>query len=82
MQNQLSLKAVTVSRPSESTNWKVHNYLYFPIGDEIFSINGIPVQGMTHQEAISHFKEVKQGTLVIVLGRRNGTKKKVVNFED
>ena len=41
------------------------------LGDEIFSINGRAVQGMTHQEAISLFKEVKQGELVLTIGRRN-----------
>ena len=41
------------------------------IGDEIFSINGRAVQGMTHQEAISLFKEVKQGELLLTIGRRN-----------
>merc|ERR1719216_351251 len=40
-------------------------------GDEIFSINGRAVQGMTHQEAISLFKEVKQGELLLTIGRRN-----------
>ena len=43
------------------------------IGDEIFSINGRAVQGMTHQEAISLFKEVKQGELVLTIGRRSST---------
>ena len=43
--------------------------MYFP-GDEIFSINSVPVQGMTHAEAISMFKEVKVGSIIIVVGRR------------
>ena len=41
----------------------------FP-GDEIFSINSVPVQGMTHQEAIGLFKEVKKGPIVVTIGRR------------
>ena len=43
----------------------------FLLGDEIFSINGQAVQGMTHQEAISLFKEVQRGELVLTIGRRN-----------
>ena len=39
-------------------------------GDEIFSINGKAVQGMTHQEAIALFKEVKNGQLMVTIGRR------------
>ncbi len=48
-------------------------YIHFA-GDEIYSVNGVPVQGLTHSEAITMFKEVKQGDIVIVIGRR----KKVV----
>ena len=47
-------------------------YFYFP-GDEIFSINSVPVQGMTHQEAIGLFKEVKKGPIVVTIGRRAST---------
>ena len=66
-------------------HWLDQNYMmitviYLPIhlfivciGDEIFSINGRAVQGMTHQEAISLFKEVKQGELVLTIGRRSST---------
>jgi len=39
-------------------------------GDEIYSVNGVPVAGLTHSDAISMFKEVKQGEIVIVVGRR------------
>ena len=60
--------------------------IFFTSGDEVFSINGTPVQGMTHAEAIGLFKEVKQGSLIVVLGRRknqnNQIKKKQVNFEE
>ena len=42
-------------------------------GDEIFSINSVPVQGMTHQEAIGLFKEVKKGPVVVTIGRRTST---------
>ena len=65
--------------------------LFFCPGDEVFSINGAPVQGMTHAEAIALFKEVKQGALVVVVGRRRSQQQqqksqnqnnKVVNFEE
>ena len=56
--------------PYFSTQFFCTNQFLF-IGDEIFSINGRAVQGMTHQEAISLFKEVKQGELLLTIGRRN-----------
>ena len=37
---------------------------------------------MTHAEAIALFKEVKQGSLVVVVGRRNLRQKKTVNFQE
>ncbi len=39
-------------------------------GDEIFSINNVSVQGMTHQEAIGLFKEVKKGPVLVTIGWR------------
>jgi len=47
-------------------------------GDEIFTINGTSVSSLTHQEAISMFKEVKQGSIVVTIGRRAPAKKKTV----
>ena len=47
------------------------NIKFFALsGDEIYSVNGVPVAGLTHSDAISMFKEVKQGEIVIVVGRR------------
>jgi succinyl-CoA synthetase alpha subunit len=40
------------------------------LGDEIYSENGVPVQGLAHSDAIAMFKEVKQGEIIIVVGRR------------
>ena len=51
----------------------VNMRLFFLAGDEIFSINSVPVQGMTHQEAIGLFKEVKKGPVVVTIGRRTST---------
>ena len=53
----------------------VVNYKWFPIsGDEIFSVNGLSVAGLTHSEAIWRFKETKVGTLQVTLGRREARK--------
>ena len=49
--------------------YQIFFYLFFS-GDEIFSINSVPVQGMTHGEAIGLFKEVKKGPIVVTIGRR------------
>ena len=48
------------------------------LGDEIFSINGTTVSSLTHTETISMFKEVKQGSIVVTIGRRAPAKKKTV----
>jgi len=43
-------------------------------GDEIFSVNGRSVAGLTHSEAIGIFKETKIGTIQVTIGRREGKK--------
>ena len=43
-------------------------------GDEIFSVNGRAVAGLTHSEAIGMFKETKLGSIQVTLGRREGRK--------
>lgn len=40
-------------------------------GDEILSVNGKPLQGLSHQEAITVFKTIKSGDVLILVGRRN-----------
>ena len=45
----------------------------FP-GDEIFSVNGRSVAGLTHSEAILMFKETKVGGIQVTLGRREAKK--------
>ncbi len=47
------------------------NKHYLCLGDEIFSVNGRSVAGLTHQEAIAIFKEVKLGPVHVALGRRD-----------
>jgi len=43
-------------------------------GDEIFSVNGRSVAGLTHSEAIGMFKETKVGAIQVTLGRREAKK--------
>jgi len=52
-------------------------------GDEIFSVNGSSVAGLTHSQAIGMFKEVKVGKIMVTLGRREqtGQNKQVVSLE-
>ena len=52
--------------------WRLSQNL-FP-GDEIFSVNGRSVAGLTHSEAIGMFKETKVGAIQVTLGRREAKK--------
>ncbi|PSN49346.1 hypothetical protein C0J52_04299 [Blattella germanica] len=40
-------------------------------GDEILAVNGNPLQGMTHSEAITVFKNIKSGEVILHVGRRD-----------
>lgn len=40
-------------------------------GDEILSVNGMSVQGMSHGEAISIFKNIKTGPVILMVTRRD-----------
>ncbi|XP_046999349.1 uncharacterized protein LOC124615473 [Schistocerca americana] len=40
-------------------------------GDEILAVNGNPLQGLTHAEAINVFKNIKSGEVVLHVGRRD-----------
>ncbi|KAF6215761.1 hypothetical protein GE061_000094 [Apolygus lucorum] len=40
-------------------------------GDEIIAVNGAVLQGMTHSEAISVFKDIKTGPVMMHVGRRD-----------
>lgn len=48
-------------------------------GDEILSVNGKALQGLSHQEAINVFKSIKSGEVVILVGRRNPKRQKTDN---
>ena len=43
-------------------------------GDEIFTVNGQSVAGLTHAQAINMFKETKVGSIQVTLGRREPKK--------
>ncbi|KAG8184205.1 hypothetical protein JTE90_015567 [Oedothorax gibbosus] len=43
-------------------------------GDEIYTLNGQPLQGLSHSEAIAAFKKIKQGAVVLHIGRRTNKK--------
>ncbi|XP_042900681.1 pro-interleukin-16 isoform X2 [Parasteatoda tepidariorum] len=43
-------------------------------GDEIYTLNGQPLQGLSHSEAIAAFKKIKQGPVVLHIGRRSNKK--------
>ncbi|KAK8754529.1 hypothetical protein OTU49_016614, partial [Cherax quadricarinatus] len=43
-------------------------------GDEILAINGKPLHGSSHKDAILAFKEIKQGKVVLHIGRRRKKK--------
>lgn len=45
-------------------------------GDEILAVNGTPLQGMTHAEAINMFKNVKFGEVMLHVGRRDPLQKR------
>lgn len=45
-------------------------------GDEILAINGTPLQGRTHAEAINLFKLVKNGQVMLHVGRRDQLQKR------
>ncbi|KAL0278208.1 UNVERIFIED_CONTAM: hypothetical protein PYX00_000093 [Menopon gallinae] len=45
-------------------------------GDEILAVNGTPLQGMTHAEAINTFKNIKCGEVMLHVGRRDPLQKR------
>lgn len=42
----------------------------FLAGDEILAVNGKALHGLSHQEAIAVFKEIRAGQVVLHVGRR------------
>lgn len=48
-------------------------------GDEILAINGQTMDGLTHAKALQFFKAAKPGKLVLHVGRRDPTHKRLLN---
>lgn len=48
------------------------------LGDEIIAVNGTTLQGLTHAEAIAVFKEIKSGSVMLHIGRRDQLQKRLV----
>lgn len=45
-------------------------------GDEILAVNGIALQGMSHSEAISVFKNIRSGRVILHVARRDASTKR------
>jgi len=45
------------------------HHIFLP-GDEILAVNGKALHGLSHQEAIAVFKEIRAGQVVLHVGRR------------
>jgi len=52
-----------------TTVYIAHNYVLF-VGDEILAVNGNALHDLSHQEAISVFKNIKSGAVSLLIGRR------------
>lgn len=48
-------------------------------GDEILAVNGKPLHGASHQEAINVFKQIKSGQVLLHIGRRLNKKRRENN---
>ena len=44
--------------------------LIFPAGDELLSVNGVVMQGLTHRQASRVFKTIRQGQVLCYVARR------------
>ena len=45
--------------------------IYHAAGDEVLAVNGLALQGMSHSEAISVFKNIRSGRVVLHVARRD-----------
>lgn len=52
------------------------------LGDEILAVNGLPLQGLSHSEAISVFKNIRQGKVLLHVVRRDGNSTRRLNIVD
>ena len=51
-------------------------FLFLLSGDEILAVNGTPLQGLSHAEAIGVFKSIRVGHVVVHAARRDSTNKR------
>ena len=51
---------------------RIFNFIFFA-GDEILAVNGLALQGMSHAEAISVFKNIRSGKVLLHAARRDAT---------
>ena len=49
---------------------------YLQPGDEILAVNEMPIQGVTHQQALNSIRTVKSGDIVFLVRRKNSTQMK------
>jgi C-terminal processing protease CtpA/Prc len=49
-------------------------------GDEILAVNGMSLQGLTHSEAITVFKNIKSGEVLLHVGRRDPQTRRYKNL--
>lgn len=47
-------------------------------GDEILAVNGTPLQGLSHAEAIAVFKSIRNGHVVVHAARRDTANRRYV----
>ena len=52
--------------------------IFFFAGDEILAVNGLALQGMSHAEAISVFKNIRSGKVLLHVARRDATIRRYV----
>ena len=55
-----------------------HENIYLIAGDEILAVNGTPLQGLSHAEAIQVFKSIRNGQVVIHAARRDVANKRFI----
>ena len=72
----------------EGALWMINTFSYIWLhflivlrrtGDEILAVNGTPLQGLSHSEAISVFKSIRNGQVIVHAARRDVANKRCTN---
>ena len=63
---------------NQRPSFVIYITIFIISGDEILSVNGMAVQGMSHSEAISIFKNIKMGFVTLHVARRDSSYKRLV----